>query len=777
MVRFTLLGFGLLWCSWAASAQTQNLTTIIGASAPPDGLADTQSIRVSNFLPLGSSEYLIGSGYEAWKMNASGTLTRVLGSGVLGSGDTNDNPLTADLSIGPTALSPSGEWYWVEGSSIRKLNKVTGKIQTTAGSTTSGFSGDNGPALQATFSFPSDIIFGPDGNLYVCDDDNFRVRKVDMVSQVVTTVVGSGSSAYNGDNIPATSAGIWPQSIAFDPSGNMLVTDQARIRKISAGTITTICGNGSTVFSGDNGLASSATTTASIGSYIRCDLSGNIFFGENTRIRKISGSTGVITTYAGTGTPGYAGDGGPATSAMLQFGGKHLSLDQAGNLFIAEASNAVVRKVDASTGIITTIAGNGKSGYYSGDGTFTSNSLLSDPWGIKLKGNKLYVASWILSRVFVLDLSTNLMTTLAGTGNVGFSGDDGQATMANLGNPIDVEVDGAGNIYISDNTNRRIRKVAAGTGIITTIAGTGLSTFNGENIQGTTANINPTGIALRGSDLYFYEIGNRIRKLSLTTGLVNTIAGNGTPGFTGNGGPATSASISGGRLLTVSGDSVLYFAETFNHAVRKVNLLSGKIFAVAGTGVAGNSGYNGDNIPATQATLNLPASVAVLPNGNIVIADTFNDRIRMIDGNGIITTIAGTGFRGDEGDGIATDKKLAMPRSILADENGVIYFSETSGNKIRRLVFEDVATALDEIQSSEIQFYPVPTRSKITIVSAKSDIESVAIVNMLGSSILTDWPGTREVSYTLDGQAPGVYLARVVCNGQTMTKRLILLGQ
>jgi uncharacterized protein (TIGR03437 family) len=351
-----------------------------------------------------------------------------------------------------------------------------------------------------------------------------------------------------------------------------------------SGIITTIAGNGFEGYSGDGGAAPSASlnfgfsllSIVDAGGSVAADASGNLFIADwfNQRIRKVSAG-GIITTVAGNGVGDFSGDGGPATSASLSFP-SGVVVDASGNLFIADTDNNRIRKVSAS-GIITTVAGNGAGG--------AGSSIL---YG-------------------------------------GCSGDGGPATSAELYGPQGVAVDAFGNLFIADFDNCRIRKVSA-SGIISTVAGNGTAGFSGDGGPATSAELyGPRGVAVDATGNLFIADKNRVRKVS-ASGIITTVAGNGTPGFSGDGGPATSASLNTPNAVVVDAAGNLFIADTANNRIRKVST-SGSITTVAG---AGTSGFSGDGGEATSAELYAPQDVAVDVFGDLLIADGVNNRVREV---------------------------------------------------------------------------------------------------------------------------------------------------
>jgi trimeric autotransporter adhesin len=337
---------------------------------------------------------------------------------------------------------------------------------------------------------------------------------------------------------------------------------------------------------------------------------------------------GVISTVAGTGSYGYSGDGGIATSAALSYP-RGVATDASGNIYIVDAGNDRIRMVTKSAGIISTVAGTVSYGY-SGDGGIATSAKLYSPEGVAIDASgNIYIADTGNSRIRIVTKSTGIISTAAGIGSPGYSGDGGIATSAALNYPYGVAIDASGNIYIADADNYRIRMVTKSTGIISTVAGTGSSGYSGDGGIATSAALSyPYGVAIdASSNIYIADTHNhRIRMVTKSTGIISTVAGTVSYGYSGDGGLATSAALNLPRGVAIDASGNIYVADAGNNRIRMVTKSTGIISTVAGTG---SYGYSGDGGLATSAALNYPYGVAIDASGNIYIADTHNHRIRM----------------------------------------------------------------------------------------------------------------------------------------------------
>ncbi len=388
-------------------------------------------------------------------------ITTVIGNGVSACYVNNEPPLCVPLAYPQSVcVAPNDDIYFTCGNAVKKLSWSTGIVTRIAGSDSYGSSGDGGPAIDALFQFTKSVRLDKQGNLYVAEYGGHRVRKINITTGIVTTIAGNGSAGYNGDGGPAVNANFnTPYDLAIDDAGNIFVAD-----------------------------------------YYNC------------RIRKIDAATGAISTFAGTGAASYSGDGGIATNAGIPYPNS-ISLDSEGNLYISESlvhNSCRIRKVDAVTGIITTIAGNNAYAH-SGDGGPAADASLFDPSGVIVDASgNVYIAQYDDSRIRKIDVTTGVITTVAGTGISGFGGDNGPAINAMLRFPFGLAFDNKGDLLICDNDNLRIRKLylhaaAPPTGSpVVTITSPTTTACNGAGIVFTAT----TGYAVAGSSYVWTKNGN-----------------------------------------------------------------------------------------------------------------------------------------------------------------------------------------------------------------------------------------------------------------------------
>ena len=634
-----------------------------------------------------------------------------------------EGSLASKSNISPTllALDSNGNTFFYDQAYnvIRKIDSV-GKISTIAGNGQYGYSGDSGLAVKAKISV-NGLAVDNKGNIFFTDGSNNVIRRITR-SGIISTIAGVGSAGYNGDTINAKTAKLdYPRSIDIDYSGNIYFTDEGnnRVRKINKdGIITTLIGSATKSFSGDGGKANNATINYPAS--IKVDKLGNIYFFDksNFRIRKIS-TNGIISTVAGNGTQGNSGDGGAAVNAQLGYT-IYIALDNNMNLVLLDQSYGVIKKIN-SNGIIsnfissisyndinidldgnlvcsnynsskifkintqktiTIFAGTGLR-YSSGDGNQAANSEIY-PSNIFVDPNmNIYFSDNLNHLVRKID-NKGLISTIIGNGVAGFSGDGGTSIYAQLNNPKGITVDKNGNIFIADYGNNRIRVVYA-SGTISTIYGNGSccsgTTSDGGNAKNTA--LRPSFIAFdKDNSLYFVDNTVRVKKIN-SDGIISTIAGNGSSGSTGDGGLATSATLNASYSVSFDKDGQVYIADYSANKIRKINT-SGYINNFAGNGLIGQ--YSGDGAAAINAEMGSLYGICTDNLGNVYASDYDNFVVRKIASNGVISTVAGSGLRGNTGDGgLATDAKLTNPRALSVDRDGNLYIVDVSNNRVRKV--------------------------------------------------------------------------------------------
>lgn len=537
------------------------------------------------------------------------------------------------------------------------------------------------------------------GNVLCADTGNNRIRLGDTAARIVVTIAGSSIAGLGLDNISATGARLLgPRSIAVDLDKNFIIadSDNHRIRKVDQLTqiITTIGGIGSASYTGDNGPAKVATMNTPQGLVV--DGSGNILFTDtgNHVVRSIS-PTGVITTVAGTGVAGFTGDGGAAIAAQLS-SPQALAVDRATNIiYVADTNNHVVRSFQVG-GAMTTVAGTGSPGL-GAEGVLATATTLSSPSGICLQGDSVVVSDTGNNRIRRFKPGSKI-TTVAGSvsGQAGFTGDNGPAVSATMNGPSAVSEDGAGGFVIADTRNNRIRQVDKNGTIRTALGvGTVASDYVGDGgppLQATF--LLPEQIARRSDGLIGVgdSFGFRVRGFTIN-GTMSTIAGRGFQGLPnlGDGGAATDAPLNLVRGITFDSAGNLFLADTNSNVVRAVSTVTGVITTVAGTASPGNGP---DGVVGPQSALNSPRELMSLPGNQIVISDFGGHRIRLLGYTfvggaitpGIISTICGTagtpGFAGDGGP--ATACRVTAPLGLSLDAQGNVVFCDQGNQVIRQ---------------------------------------------------------------------------------------------
>ena len=563
-----------------------------------------------------------------------------------------------------------------------------------AGSGESGFSGDGGPAIKANFKTPAGLAFDPEGNLYIADRENHRIRKIDT-SGNISTFAGIGEAGFSGDDGPAVKARLsLPSGVAIDKKGNLYISDRSndRIRVVDKkGVIRTYAGSGVAGFQGDAGPALKAQLDKPFG--IALDEAENLYIADrnNNRVRKVS-PEGIITTVAGDGGFFFMGDNGPAYQASVA-APTGVAVDKKGNLYIADRNNNRIRLVD-KLGMIRTVAGTGQQDY-NGESETARETNLYLPFGLTVDSNdNLLVIDRSHYRIRRIDPKSGKVETVAGNGLKLFAGDGGPATGATLSFPHGMFVDKDDNLIFSDKGHYRIRKITP-EGIISTFGGNGTRGNVGHNIPVLEANVynitalvqNPAGDIFMSSPSGFVSVIRRIDTKGFVYDYIDTsserylksISKSKHKGLVQTGAVATITQFSD---IVFDPKGNLFISDRLNHQIRKIDL-KGNISTIAGVG---DSDYYGDGGPALEAAFRDPNALASDKQGNIYIAESANNRIRKIDTKGIVTTVAGNGEHADSGDGgPALKAAIRSMDDIAISPEGELHILGTNTHKVRKI--------------------------------------------------------------------------------------------
>jgi hypothetical protein len=611
--------------------------------------------------------------------------------------------------IGGVALDTSGNLYVALHSShmVVKVDS-SGNLTRIAGTGVYGFSGDGGPATSAQIAYPQGLVY-KNGVLYIQDGGNQRVRMVSSgtISTVPGTegLLGVTQGLYFGQNtglnrLPTfSSLGVLASGMAVDSTGALYISDTInhRIFKVTGGAASVFAGTGEPGFSGDGGLAKRGQLNNPFG--LAVDSSDNLFIADthNNRIREILATTGYIYTISGQGIPGYSGDSSDATGAAVN-NPMGLAFDSSDNLYIADSGNFVIRKIwkqshvsttdedtTISANVIETVAGSGTWGQ-SWDGTTATRARVGVPVALAADSSgNVYFSDVDHQRVMLM--SNDVVSTVAGGGTE--IGDNGPATDAQLVWPLGVATDSTGNVYSLDMARHGVRRISGG--MISTVAGNGAYGGAGDYGAAAAAQLSAIGIASDATGNLFLATpgnylavpnGGRIRKV--TGGNIFSVAGTGQLGYGGDGNLASNATLNDPMGVAVDGSGNIYFADTHNYRIRKVSAQSKIISTIAGDGT---NAYNGDNAAATNAQLSRPFRIAVDAAGNTYIADFDNSVIRKVTATtGVITTIAGTGTAGYSGDnGLASNAQIDRPSALAVNAAGDLFFFDLGNNVLRKV--------------------------------------------------------------------------------------------
>jgi sugar lactone lactonase YvrE len=748
----------------AGRSVTQSLVTsatyTIATQAPVSIVSTVAGISWSNFgmggpatsaylpFPLAVAAdsagnlYVAGNFCQIYKVNLATDVVSLF-AGTSEGGDSGNGQLAVNAQFncyGALAVDSSGNLYLADSNNnvVWKIEAATGVMTIVAGDGTFGFSGDGGAATKAELENPQGVAVDSSGNLYISDTNNRVVRKVSVAGTISTIAGTPGKFGEAGNGGPATSALLSaPWGVAMDKAGNLYIADalDEQVRKVdTTGTISLFAGKGTLGNTGDHGPATAAELEDPTS--LALDASGDLYICETNFnfVRKVTASTGIITTIAGDGTAAYSGDGGPATGASLYypFGA---AVDASGRLYIADFQNYRVRRVD-SGGTITTVAGNGRY-------TPLPNGVaaISAPLALMYAPNAVTLDA--AGDIFFTDLNNNVVrevsvkdgtiSTFAGTGLMGYSGDGGPATSAELFNPDALAFDPQGDLYIADYNNYVIRKVSASTGQISTYAGNGTYGYTGDNGPATSAELGDiTALAVDASgDLFIGDAYACTVRMVTPGGTITTVAGQANQcddSPNGDGGPATSASLADAvEALAVDAQGNLYIGAGAS-SVREVNMSTGVISTVAGNGTYG---YSGDGKSALDASLGYVYGLAFDAHGDLYIED--DQAIRIVNPAGTINSIAGQAGYGYSGDGGLATAAQITPAGVALDSASNVYFPDQTGLRIRKISQAAAVAA----QAAQPVLTPVAGPYPLTQTVTISD----------------STPGAQ-IFFTLDGSTP-----------------------
>ena len=713
-------------------------------------------------------------------------INTIVGTGI--NGFSGDGGPSSNAQIGRCIGQPASDTQYNLYFGANDIGWKLRKIQSTGTITTLGgnyryFYGDGLFPTQAALGPKLAVSVVSPGTILITDCSNVRFRYVNE-DPTIMTIAGSGQVGNSGNGGPALAATFRnPNMTVADNTSSIYIADTSNnvIRKYQLSTISLYAGTGIAGSTGDGGVATSAKLAEPYGVAINSSNDLYITDTSNCVIRAVNSVSGIITKYAGSYTKGFSGDGSLATSATLNYP-RGLAFDPQNNLYICDTGNKRIRRIDVTTGIISTIAGNGVEGF-SGTSTSAFLAALSSPTGITtdLNGN-LYIADTNNNCIRFVNVQTGNIATVAGQPpRGGYLGNNTFATSALLSSPSQLAFDKAsGFIYIADDGNSRIRLLNSATGIIYDYAGNGSPFSYGDNVPASNAIFGSiAAVATDKQDNIYVSDGegNIIRKIDSITQTITGVVGTGGGGFTGDG-TALLASVSSPKAMITTAQNDLLFCDTNNHRIRKYISSSRTVTTIAGTGVAG---YSGDGGFASTAALNFPKSLTIDTTGNIFIGDSSNYRIRKIDATtGIITTYAGIGTSGTIlTDGSAVSTPIGFVTALTTDNSNTLCFTETPTH------------GLWQIRSSDNTFQPISGISTASYLGDAGPISSAlfntpmgVIVDNSGNFVVCDSENYRlRRSYTFGIPQTPVYLnmyitftnyyatsgiANIIVNGNTL---------
>jgi uncharacterized protein (TIGR03437 family) len=696
-----LLGFALAWSAGAQTFSSVFLDTVAGKAVfdnlPP---RETPLIQPQSVWVHPNGEIYISDG-NFFVRRVRGNQTAIIAGGGAVVDDSVPVPArNANLDF-PSGIAgtASGDIYVsdVRHNRVRRISP-DGSITTVAGRGTYGYTGDGGPAVFAELASPNALVLSANGNdLYIADTGNSVVRRYNLRTGRISTVAGTGEFGNAGDGGSALEAKLGTvRALALDAAGNLFLSDTEYyvVRRVSAdGRISTVAGTGQQGFTGDDGPAAQARLGEVFG--LAVDTAGNLYIADSTnhRIRRVS-PDGVIRSIAGGGS-GDRGREGPAAEVRLAFPAA-LSFDPNGNLLFAETKADLVRRLDLGSGRITTVAGTSNPF----DGMAALEAPIVKPVSVAAdEAGNLYVYDLGHFSIRKMDAATGRISTVAGSGREALRAEEGPATLVSLGG--EEELDYGGTIYYVypsiyyEGNNRLlianpslgvVRRLDLNTGRITTVAN-----LLDQSVLQLVRNLpSPTAVVTDSAGVMYISDWANDQVLKWSNGVVSILAGTGRTGYGGDDGPATAALLNSPEGLLLDGRGGLLVCDSGNHMVRRIDLGSGIITRFAGDGL---NGYDYDGERALLASMRNPRALARDAEANIYIADSTSHVVRVVSPNGIIDTYAGStrGLTGDGGPAVLG--KFDGPFS-LAVAGRSIYVADVDNYRIRLLFRQTVSNAL-----------------------------------------------------------------------------------
>jgi sugar lactone lactonase YvrE len=670
----------------SAPAQNHVVTTVAGGGADVWDGKPAKSARL--YVPWSLTFDSEGNLYVAdlgqhriRKVSPGGRIITIAGTGRRGITEDGGQAQEAHISSpSGIALDKAGNLFFSEwdASKVRKIS-TDGVLSTVAGTGTAGSRGDGGPAVMAELNGPGGLVFDGAGNLYISDGDAHRVRRI-TPDGTISTFAGNGQDQTKGDGGPASQASVSsPTELAVDNFGNLYIaeTGGGRVRKVNtSGIISTVAGGGKSSPS-EGAQATSVVLTAPIG--LALNAVGDLFISdaERPRISKVT-ATGLISTVAGGSGWGYSPDGSPAAQAKIAWP-SGLAFDPAGLLHFADSDANLVRRVNA-VGNLETVAGNREFG----SGQPATDAEIGEP-GVPVSDavGKVYIPSPEQNEVWKIEPSGTI-TAWVGDGVEMAS----QNVSSKIAGPNYAALARDGTLYVGSPDS--VLQVSP-SGAVTQMDQFGLQV----SFDSSTGDLsiwfqNAGNLAVSPSGTLYVASQGPIRINKLQGSHLVAVAGTGTAGYSGDGGPAIAAKIGIVEQMVFDPAGNLYFADTDNHRIRKIDT-AGIITTVAGNGTRG---FNGDGGSATGASLSWPYGITIDPAGNLYIADTGNQRIRMGSPTGAIRTIAGNGVAGFSGDGKrALDAEFNYPEYLCWNpRDNALLVSDSWNRRIRQLAVESITS-------------------------------------------------------------------------------------